>query len=99
MSDHSPDAGKKVYIVHGTTGEYSDRWEWMVAAYTDEAKAVAHAEAAKKFYMERDLFRRRHRYDYPRNPFDPDMAIDYTGTDWIVQAVELRDDLPEVKND
>jgi hypothetical protein len=35
-----------VYIVMGSNGEYSDRDEWMVAAYLGEAKANEHAQAA-----------------------------------------------------
>lgn len=38
--------GGKVCVVMGTSGEYSDRREWVVCAYTDEALAKAHVEAA-----------------------------------------------------
>ena len=31
---------QKIYILQGTTGEYSDRTDWIVRAYTDEAKAI-----------------------------------------------------------
>lgn len=35
-----------LYIVVGTIGEYSDRREWMVAAYEDEELARRHVELA-----------------------------------------------------
>lgn len=88
----------KLYIVSGTTGEYSDRHDWTVAAYADEAKAQAHAEAAKRWYQATDYFERyQSEWDdakNPKNPFDPFMSCDYTGTSWSVGCVELRDDLP-----
>ena len=35
-----------IYVVMGTCGEYSDRTEWPVAAYTDEGLAKDHVKAA-----------------------------------------------------
>lgn len=84
----------KIYIVEGTTGEYSDRSEWPVAAYADESLAQQHAEAAKRWYEEHDCFE-RHYDEIFQNPFDPFMHINYTGTDWTVYEVELRTELPE----
>ena len=37
----------KVYVVMGTSGDYSDRREWVVCAYTDEALAKQHVELAQ----------------------------------------------------
>ena len=34
-----------IYIVYGSTGEYSDRSEWPVAAYMDETLARTHRES------------------------------------------------------
>lgn len=31
---------QKIYILQGTTGEYSDRTDWIVRAYLDEANAI-----------------------------------------------------------
>jgi len=31
---------KQIYILRGTTGEYSDRMDWLVRAYADEADAI-----------------------------------------------------------
>lgn len=36
----------EIYVVVGTTGEYSDRTEWMVCAYRDEQLAKDHVVAA-----------------------------------------------------
>ena len=35
-----------IYIVRGRTGEYEDRTQWDVAAYTDPDKAQKHCDAA-----------------------------------------------------
>lgn len=88
----------KLYIVHGSTGEYSDHRSWTVAAYKDEAMAQAHVKAALDWveknvdpnasYSERDKY---------KNPFDPRMSIDYTGVDWTLGWVELRTKLPSAK--
>lgn len=84
----------KLYIVTGTTGEHSDRREWTVAAYWDEATAQAHAVKAKEWYDEHRCLERRYHDNEPKNPFDPFMYVDYTGTDWTVVWVEFRDKLP-----
>lgn len=38
----------KIYVVMGTTGEYSDRSEWPVIAYFDEEKAKQHVTLARQ---------------------------------------------------
>lgn len=94
---------KPIYIVMGSTGEYSDRREWAVKAYFDQDKAVRHADEAAEIAhklmktdkktvdayiwassLERSAMN-------PPNPLDPDMYMDYTGTDYYVIAVELAD--------
>lgn len=35
-----------IWVVMGSTGEYSDRSEWLVVAFPDEAQAKRHADAA-----------------------------------------------------
>ena len=35
---------KKIYVVIGESGEYSDHSEWLVAAFLSETKAYQHAE-------------------------------------------------------
>ncbi len=85
----------KLFIVHGATGEYSDRGEWTVAAYADEAMAKAHIDAAGEWYRANNCFEARYDATF-NNPFDPDMSVDYTGTHWYLGTVELRDALPTV---
>lgn len=79
------------YVVHGTTGEYSDRSEWQVAVYTNREQADWHAaklnELVAKFardgdatYEERDAF---------RTEYDPRCNIDYTGVRYGVVALPL----------
>lgn len=94
----------KIWIVQGSTGEYSDHREWMVCAYRDEAKAEQHARAAKEWYQKNgcDKWDFQKRWEAKEkglhNPFDPNMDIDYTGTDWTIFEVNLLDRLPTEKN-
>ncbi len=39
----------KIYIVMGTRGEYSDRDEWVIKAYSDEKLAQKHVLDAQEF--------------------------------------------------
>jgi hypothetical protein len=82
---------RQIWIVFGATGEYEDKHDWMVAAYFNEGDARAHADAALRFYHENNCFDRRYDSATPKNPFDPGMGIDYTGTTWDVYPVTLHD--------
>lgn len=41
-----PELAQRVYLVMGSTGEYSDRTEWCVAVYTNREQAELHAKLA-----------------------------------------------------
>lgn len=43
---YNDNMSKKLFVVFGSTGEYSDHRTWTVAYYTDEIKAQAHVVAA-----------------------------------------------------
>jgi hypothetical protein len=77
----------KIYIVEGTTGEYSDRMEWIVCAFTNEQKAKAHVEGAAK--RAREIFLAG--YPRQRNEFDPEMQMDYSGTEYFLSETELQE--------
>lgn len=83
----------KVYVVMGTTGEYSDRTEWPVCAYLEESLAQEHITKATARAKEIEVLR-GDRYlrapDGVVNEYDPDMSMDYTGTDYYCIEVELR---------
>lgn len=90
----------KIYVVTGTTGEWSDRDEWPVAAYLSEERAREHAEKADHKAKELFVVWGENRWDMPdgANPFDPHMSMDYTGTDYGVMTVPLMDG-PEITED
>ena len=80
----------------GHCGEYSDRCEWPVVAYTDKEKAIKHADAATqlaiKYYKG---CRGVHTYKKEAlrealGGLDDSAETDYTGTDWFVLEVPLR---------
>lgn len=82
-----------VFVVMGSTGEYSDRGEWSVVAYTVEADAKAHVERAQA--RAREIFQKfdGSTWGWERekdpNEHDPNMCLDYTGTRYYVMPVPL----------
>lgn len=80
-----------IYIVEGSTGEYSDRREWPVMAYRNEEQAKAHVLKAQEWANQQRYDHGRVRED-PRNPHDPGFQLDYTGTTYYYYAIELVED-------
>jgi len=81
----------RIYVVMGTTGEYSDRTEWPVKAFTVKRKAerliTLATEDAKRLESERET-------TYSNSPegsseHDPKIQMDYTGTEYFYYEVEL----------
>jgi len=79
----------KVYVVIGTTGEYSDHTEWPVISYLDKREARKHVENATRRAKQIEM---REDYGHPdrlQNQYDPDMRMDYTGTTYFLWEVDL----------
>lgn len=88
---------RKIFIVEGRTGEYSDHRAWPVAAYFDEAMAQKHAMLAANWMA---VNRGAVYYQKTKeNPYDAHAESDYTGTDYTAYAVDIRTEVPtdEVK--
>lgn len=84
---------KKIYVVMGTSGEYSDRDEWPVKAYIDEEKAKTHVVKASERAREIEIAGRGLQYAEQMkltktNEFDPDMD-DYYGVSYFFYEVKL----------
>ena len=77
-----------VYIVMGTTGEYSDGTEWPVIAYLNKADAEWHADKAAVWaHNNREQFRIHKNTPAPLvNPWDKDMQMDSAGTDYYAMG-------------
>jgi hypothetical protein len=94
----------KLYLVRGTTGEWSDRTEWSVAAFTDKRSALEYMTTLLKEYHsfpqnDRGYSRddkERESLEEHMMKFDPNFEEDYTGTSWFIEY-----DIPllEVSND
>lgn len=74
---------RKIHVVMGATGEYSDRGEWPVKAFLDLSRAQQLVLDAEGAVREIQTLERE------KNPFDPDMKIDYTGTTYFIYDVML----------
>lgn len=82
----------KIYIVIGSTGEYSDRYEWPVIAYLNKIKAQDHVLKASK--RSDEIFETwKHDIIIPDgiNEFDPSFRMDYTETSYYLWEVELSE--------
>jgi hypothetical protein len=81
---------RTIYVVSGSTGEYSDRTEWMVRAFVSEDAAMNLAVKATARAKELELTRKS-RYEGVEgaNEHDPVMQMDYTGTTYRYDPVEL----------
>lgn len=84
-----------VFIVTGSTGEYSDRRDWTVAAYLSEKQAQAHCLALEewlrvnKMHMDSPDLADWQARDMGC-PLDPAFSCDYTGTRYWVAGVPLH---------
>lgn len=93
----------EVHIVHATCGSYSDRCEWLVAAYANGDAATEHARRAQEYDDEAQRRLRDYWDDddadddgetsspskYPRNPWDP-RSPQYDETTYTVQILEIK---------
>ena len=80
-----------IYVVRGTTGEYSDRCEWPVKAFISEDAAKLLVTNAT-IEASRIQASRPSDYQVPEgesNRYDPNMDMDYTGTTYYYETVEL----------
>jgi hypothetical protein len=85
-------------MVGGTTGEYSDRTEWVVDAWRSEAEAQARVaeltEAMQRFGItgrEPDRYGDSHAARRKEmRKLDPAFDDDYTGTSYYINELELK---------
>jgi hypothetical protein len=84
----------EMYVVMGTTGEYSDRTEWPIAVYAYEALAKQHVGRAT--VAGNTSIAESGRYGpHPTTPLLGEFRSDYTGTSFYYMAVPLLTDVPE----
>lgn len=93
----------KVYVLYGTTGEYSDKSTWPIGAYMCKDKAVKRMNFLNGVLIKHEvywnssnnLYRELIDFDaviakmksYPNG--DPNLHIDYTGTKYEIEEIQL----------
>jgi hypothetical protein len=91
---HSSAGGQTVYVVRGTTGEYSDRTEWSVYGFESEAEARAYVdflgEQRKRLPQRSWSYTDDLAVEVEMRKFDPCFSEDYTGTSWYVEPVLIQ---------
>lgn len=89
---------KKIYVIEGSTGEYSDRCDWLVKAFTSEAKAEEFVKALDDWLRINQVsYREGTIADYEirdelKCPHDPSFRCDYTGTRYHIIECELEEE-------
>jgi len=87
---------KKIYIVFGQTGEYSDHRDWIVAAYLNKSaaeKRVADCTMGAGKFVNSQLNWEWSEASEAKNPYDEQMHVDYTGTNYFLCETDLIDDV------
>jgi hypothetical protein len=95
-----------VYIVNGSTGEYSDHREWIVCGYAQHSMALLLVNRLTAAFQsvvavlggnpyQWSIGMRERVADLLRE-HDPHLELDYTGVHYYVTECELRDDVPEI---
>lgn len=88
---------KKIYVVFGTSGEYSDYREWPVACYEGEAMAIQHGDLATQYseiVFENWRSSEKWPADPPDLPYDPDCPHRAEEAQYFVRSVPVRTCLP-----
>jgi len=82
---------KIIYVIQGSTGEYSDHREWNVAAYYSEMAAQAHVQHAT--LRANELLAEHGHYSLPdgANEHDKGMQCDYSGVRYSYSPVDILD--------
>lgn len=85
---------ESIWVLFGTTGEYSDRSEWVVRGYTSQEDAEADCAALNA--IAKDIRANSNRYSDRSDavaerltPHDANASMDYTGTDYSVSEVPV----------
>jgi hypothetical protein len=84
----------KVHVLFGATGEYSDRSEWIVCAYTNKGDADADCAALNaraEGLLNLSWAERNEAVAERLQPHDANAQSDYTGTWYAVEEVEVFD--------
>lgn len=87
---------KKIYIVQGSSGEYSDREEWLVCAYVNQQQAENHVlkatARAKELYAQIPDRWSSSQILAGANEYDPAMRTHYAGTIYYVGETTLDEE-------
>ena len=88
----------KVYRVVGSTGAYEDFHEWTAKVFKDKKKAKAYKKECEAFvasmmvpvkHMDGSEYPKYYRSDYHKDSPDPYISINYTGTDYEIEEMEV----------
>lgn len=82
-----------IWVVIGTTGEYSDRSEWLTKAFRSEESAKDYVlfltKERQKLGTRSWNYEEREKVGKVMKAFDHNYSEDYSGTEWYVSSVEL----------
>lgn len=79
---------KTIHVVMGTSGEYSGRSEWPIAAFFDKEKAQERVKLASQ-WIEENVDLRNYHLPY-HSPYDPNTYMDYGVEYFVYEDVPLE---------
>ncbi len=80
----------KVWLVYGSTGEYSEFTEWVVCACLEEQRAIDITKELNNWCVEKGFDHSSASWDGPKPDLDPNFHANYTGTGYSYYEVEIR---------
>lgn len=83
---------KLIFVVCGTTGEWSDRTEWLTRAFSSEKEAktyISTLESTYRSFPPGPWYNRENHEELEKamEVLDPRFQEDYTGTRWFIREV------------
>jgi hypothetical protein len=92
----------RAYIVEGSTGEHADHSDWPVAVFSTRHRATRFAKGANDWLKTHGLHcdlgyiagYNERKNAAPTCPFDSNLAVDYTGSQYTVTPCRLDPEFP-----
>lgn len=86
----------KAYVVAGFTGAWEDAIDWSVRAFVSKEKAQKFVDDANQWLKDNGFYRiekgdkKLWNVDYhPECPFDKNLCVDFNGTSYSMEEIDL----------
>lgn len=86
----------KIFLLTGTSGEYSDRSDWNIRAFAEKSGAevlkarLEEIETRKRAFRSDMEYEKAYALDEERRALDPKGQYDWDSTDYMIEEIELE---------